>query len=150
MKHKNSKGLSGKKKLVLQAFLALAVGVTLVSGKRVPTARVQQHLVEEHRIQYQSKKLDAKELMGTYFLPFKKGPLLRLRNGFLILGILFSVVVITGSSNAVNLTDGLDGLASGTLVMSAGVLALVAFLSNHIEISRYLNIFYIEESGKIR
>ncbi len=57
--------------------------------------------------------------------------------------------VVTGSSNAVNLTDGLDGLAAGCLVMVAGVLALFAFLSNNIEMSRYLNILYIEESGEI-
>jgi phospho-N-acetylmuramoyl-pentapeptide-transferase len=57
--------------------------------------------------------------------------------------------VITGSSNAVNLTDGLDGLASGCLIMVAGVLALIGFLSNNIEMSRYLNILYIEESGEI-
>ena len=49
----------------------------------------------------------------------------------------------------VNLTDGLDGLASGCLVMVAGVLGLIAFLSNNIEMSRYLNILYIEESGEI-
>jgi phospho-N-acetylmuramoyl-pentapeptide-transferase len=57
--------------------------------------------------------------------------------------------VITGTSNAVNLTDGLDGLAAGTLVMSAGVLALFAFLSNNLEMSRYLNILYVEGSGEI-
>ena len=57
--------------------------------------------------------------------------------------------MITGSSNAVNLTDGLDGLAAGCLVMVSLVLALVAFLSNHFDLSRYLNILYIEGSGEI-
>jgi phospho-N-acetylmuramoyl-pentapeptide-transferase len=49
----------------------------------------------------------------------------------------------------VNLTDGLDGLASGCLIMVAAVFALFAFLSNHIEMARYLNIPYIEGSGEI-
>jgi phospho-N-acetylmuramoyl-pentapeptide-transferase len=57
--------------------------------------------------------------------------------------------VITGSSNAVNLTDGLDGLAAGCLVMVSLVLALFAFLSNHFDLARYLNILYIEGSGEI-
>ena len=63
--------------------------------------------------------------------------------------MIFVVFIITGSSNAVNLTDGLDGLAAGCLLMVSGVLALFAFLSNHIEIARYLNILYIEGSGEI-
>jgi phospho-N-acetylmuramoyl-pentapeptide-transferase len=49
----------------------------------------------------------------------------------------------------VNLTDGLDGLASGCLILVAGVLALFAFLSNNIEMARYLNILYISDSGEI-
>ena len=57
--------------------------------------------------------------------------------------------MITGSSNAVNLTDGLDGLAAGCLVMVSLVLALFAFLSNNIDLARYLNILYIEGSGEI-
>ena len=56
--------------------------------------------------------------------------------------------MVTGSSNAVNLTDGLDGLAAGSLLMVAACLAFVAFVSNHIELANYLNILYIEgDSG---
>jgi phospho-N-acetylmuramoyl-pentapeptide-transferase len=62
---------------------------------------------------------------------------------------LIIVFVITGTSNAVNLTDGLDGLAAGCLIMVSMVLALFAFLSNHIVLARYLNILYIEGSGEI-
>jgi phospho-N-acetylmuramoyl-pentapeptide-transferase len=57
--------------------------------------------------------------------------------------------VITGSSNAANLTDGLDGLLAGCLVTAAGSLCLIAFVSNHVDIARYLNILYIEGSGEI-
>lgn len=59
------------------------------------------------------------------------------------------MLVITGASNAVNLTDGLDGLAAGCLVMVSVVLALFAFFSNHIDFARYLHILYIEGSGEI-
>lgn len=57
--------------------------------------------------------------------------------------------MILGSSNAVNLTDGLDGLASGLLILVSFVLALFAFFSNHLDLARYLNILYIEGSGEI-
>jgi len=149
MKHKNSKGLAGKKKLVLQVILALGVGGFLIWGPTAPVAKLQTHRIEQRRVNARSETLSSEQLMGTYFLPFKKGAFFKLSGGLLLLGLVFSAFVITGSSNAVNLTDGLDGLAAGTIVMSAGVLALFAFLSNNLEISRYLNILYIEGSGEI-
>ena len=87
--------------------------------------------------------------MGYYFVPFIKDPLFKLTGLTLLLGVFLSVFVITGSSNAVNLTDGLDGLASGCLIMVAVVLGIVAFLSNNKEMAYYLNILYIEQSGEI-
>ncbi len=57
--------------------------------------------------------------------------------------------VVAGASNAVNLTDGLDGLATGCLIMVASCLALFAFVSNHLDLSGYLNILYVEGSGEI-
>jgi len=62
---------------------------------------------------------------------------------------LFLVLVIVGSSNAVNLTDGLDGLAIGCIMLVAAVFAIVAFLSNNSEMAKFLNILYIEGSGEI-
>jgi phospho-N-acetylmuramoyl-pentapeptide-transferase len=61
----------------------------------------------------------------------------------------FIFFVVTGSSNAANLTDGLDGLLAGCLITAAGSLGLIAFVSNHLDIARYLNILYIEGSGEI-
>ncbi len=82
----------------------------------------------------------------AYFLPFKKTPFF-IAGG--ILFFLFTIVVITGSSNAVNLTDGLDGLASGCVLLVALIFAIFAFLSNNVTISHYLNIPYIEGSAEI-
>lgn len=93
--------------------------------------------------------LTTQEYMSRYFLPFMKEPLFVLGGVGVVLGVLFTLFVVVGASNAVNLTDGLDGLASGCLVMVAGVLGLVGFLSNNIEMARYLNILYIEGSGEI-
>ncbi|NGX27074.1 MAG: hypothetical protein K940chlam6_01001, partial [Chlamydiae bacterium] len=114
-----------------------------------PVAKMQMHSIENKKVHMTSQTLTAKEYMGSYFLPFKKGAFFTLSGGALILGLLFTIFVITGTSNAVNLTDGLDGLAAGTLVMTAGVLALFAFFSNNLEMSRYLNILYVEGSGEI-
>ncbi|MDN3506770.1 MAG: phospho-N-acetylmuramoyl-pentapeptide-transferase [Simkaniaceae bacterium] len=158
MKHKNAKGLSARKKFGLQILLAAVIGVYLIwfpasleKGRffHPPVAKMQTHKIEDRQVYTSTETLDATEYMAHYFLPFKKGAFFVLSGAGLILGLLFTIFVITGSSNAVNLTDGLDGLAAGTLVMSAGVLGLFAFLSNNLEMSRYLNILYVEGSGEI-
>ena len=87
--------------------------------------------------------------MTRYYVPFYKEPLFQLTGALTVIGFFISIATITGSSNAVNLTDGLDGLASGCVILVAGVLALVAFLSNNMEVSRYLNILYIEGASEI-
>ena len=82
----------------------------------------------------------------AYFLPFKKGALIYVG---LIAAVCFSAFVIVGCTNAVNLTDGLDGLAAGTILPVALVLAVFAFLTNNVEIARYLNLIPIRGSGEI-
>jgi len=64
-------------------------------------------------------------------------------------GIVLSYFVIVGSSNAVNLTDGLDGLAIMPAVMIAGALAIFAYLSGHVYFSNYLHIPYIPGVGEL-
>ena len=66
-----------------------------------------------------------------------------------ILYILFVVIIITGSSNAVNLTDGLDGLAIGIVIMVAFAYALLSYFSGNIKFSSYLLIPYIKGSGEL-
>ncbi len=63
--------------------------------------------------------------------------------------IVFTYFVIVGTSNAVNLTDGLDGLAIMPTVMVAGALAVFAYLSGHIRFAEYLHIPYIAGSGEL-
>ena len=162
LKYKNSKGLASGKKFLLQNLLALLIGLYLFcpvctssiqqrSWFSPPVAKEQITITknESSRFEVNSVSLSTQEYMSRYFLPFFKEPFLTLKKWGWILGVIFVVFIITGSSNAVNLTDGLDGLAAGCLLMVSGVLALFAFLSNHIEIARYLNILYIEGSGEI-
>jgi phospho-N-acetylmuramoyl-pentapeptide-transferase len=128
MKRKNSKGLNGKKKFLLQLLFGLLLGVFLLNSSLFPPPE---------------------NYIGRYYVPFLKDPLFILSGAALLFGLLITIFFVTGFSNAVNLTDGLDGLASGCLILTALVLACVAFLSNNREISRYLNILYIEGSGEI-
>ncbi len=162
LKFKNSKGLRAKKKFILQNALGLVVALYLFCppvAKAVsvgqwfnpPVAKEQITFVkkDDGKMEYAGKALTTQGYMSRYFIPCFKDPVVILKGAGIIFGILFTMFVITGSSNGVNLTDGLDGLASGCLVMVAGVLGLFAFLSNNLEMSRYLNIVYIEESGEI-
>ncbi len=78
-------------------------------------------------------------------LPFLKGVSIDLDG----LYILFVILVITGSSNAVNLTDGLDGLAAGIVVMVALAFSLLSYVTGNIKFSSYLLIPYIPQSGEL-
>jgi phospho-N-acetylmuramoyl-pentapeptide-transferase len=80
-----------------------------------------------------------------YFIPFWKEALVFPA----VVTLFLTPFVVAGSANAVNLTDGLDGLATGCTLFVSGVFALVAFLSNHVELSRYLHLMYIEGSGQV-
>ena len=79
------------------------------------------------------------------FIPFFKNVALDLG----IFYIVFTYFVIVGTSNAVNLTDGLDGLAIMPSVMVAGALALIAYLTGHSQFAQYLQIAYIPGAGEL-
>jgi phospho-N-acetylmuramoyl-pentapeptide-transferase len=79
------------------------------------------------------------------FIPFFKNVALDMG----LFYIIFSYFVIVGTSNAVNLTDGLDGLAIMPSVMVAGALALIAYLSGNLKFSDYLHIAYIPGAGEL-
>lgn len=63
--------------------------------------------------------------------------------------VLFVTVVITGTSNAVNITDGLDGLAAGLTAIAALTFAVFAYVIGRIDASRYLGLFYMEGAGEL-
>jgi phospho-N-acetylmuramoyl-pentapeptide-transferase len=63
--------------------------------------------------------------------------------------IVFTAVVVSGSSNAVNLTDGLDGLAAGLTAIAAITLGLFAYIAGRPDWSRYLGFFYLEGAGEL-
>lgn len=75
-----------------------------------------------------------------------------LKELFLYLGffyIIFVIMVIVGSSNAVNLTDGLDGLAAGCMIMVAGTYSIFSYITGHAKFSSYLQVIYVPGSGEL-
>jgi phospho-N-acetylmuramoyl-pentapeptide-transferase len=68
---------------------------------------------------------------------------------FGLLFIPFVIFIVTASSNAVNLTDGLDGLASGLMAIAALAFAGMCYLSGHVKFSEYLNISYLRYAGEL-
>ena len=120
LKNQNSDGLSGKSKLFWQfSFALIAVLILYFSAETSQET--------------------------SLILPFFKEFSLQLGIWFIVL----SIFVIVGTSNAVNLTDGLDGLAILPSVMVAGGLGIVAYMSGNIILSDYLNIPYLPNSGEI-
>ncbi len=82
---------------------------------------------------------------GIVSLPFLKRPVLVPVTVYLGM----AMVVMVGTSNAVNLTDGLDGLAAGCMVFAAGGLALVAYLTGNLKFSTYLRIPFVPGAGEL-
>ena len=109
---RSSNGMSGRMKLALQ--FALAGGVSLVILTHPSTA----------------------EYASSLHVPFSKVALVNMG----ILAVAFHAVVMVGSSNAVNLTDGLDGLATGVTMNVAASFAVLTYVAGHFDIARYLQI----------
>ena len=85
------------------------------------------------------------ERAGTLSLPFIKQPVPLP----LVIYMFLSSVVMVGTSNAVNLTDGLDGLAAGLIALAACGLAVVAYLAGNLKFSAYLHIPYVPSAGEL-
>lgn len=85
------------------------------------------------------------ELSTTLALPFFKDLLIDLGVFF----IPWSILVIVGASNAVNLTDGLDGLAIGPIVIVTACFLIISYLVGHNVFSKYLFLHYVPESGEL-
>jgi phospho-N-acetylmuramoyl-pentapeptide-transferase len=160
LKYKNTKGMSAKKKLLFQGLLSAGIAIYFIFTPASTTDNASWFhapVIKEHVLTkaadggdvHSFQKLSLKEYASRLYVPFFKEPVLTFGGIGLILMVLFIFFVIAGCSNAVNLTDGLDGLATGCIMMVAASLCLIAFVSNHIDIARYLNILYIEGSGEI-
>ena len=155
LKHKSSRGLSGKKKLIVQAVVAACVAsyllfpslsTSLQSGGWFKPPVVKEFQTEGESVQ---KTLTLQEYGQRIYLPFVKGVLVTLSGWWSVAAFFLILFVVMGASNAVNLTDGLDGLAAGSLIMVSITFLCFAFAANNSDLARYLNILYVEGSGEI-
>jgi len=116
----NAKGLSAKVKFFWQSVVGFAAAMFIFSNAQTA-------------------------IETTLIIPFTKDVLIPLGGAFVVLAYL----VIVGSSNAVNLTDGLDGLAIMPTVMVAGALGVFAYLTGHLTFANYLGIPYVAGVGEL-
>jgi phospho-N-acetylmuramoyl-pentapeptide-transferase len=82
-------------------------------------------------------------------LPFFKYYVVTAMAGFSWVFIIFWTFILTGTSNAVNITDGLDGLATGLAAIAFGTFAIFSYIIGRIDLSRYLGIFYLSDAGEL-
>ncbi len=119
--HRNPKGLSAKEKYFWQSLVGFGVAVFLQQTATVPAET-------------------------TLLIPFFKSLVVPLSA---VSFIVLTYLVVVGSSNAVNLTDGLDGLAIMPTVMVAGALAIFAYVTGHFHFSKYLGIAFVPGAGEL-
>ena len=82
-------------------------------------------------------------------VPFFKYYLVVPLAGFAWVFVLFWTFILTGTSNAVNITDGLDGLAAGLCAIAFGTFAIFSYVIGRVDLSRYLTLFYLQDSGEL-
>lgn len=115
---KNTKGLSARQKLLIQAALAAVAAGVLYANRQVPAVLTFPF--------FKDLSFD----LGLLFFPF-------------------AILVIVGASNAVNLTDGLDGLAVGPTFTTSATFLILAYCAGHYKISEYLQIPHIPGAGEL-
>ncbi|HYW36168.1 MAG TPA: phospho-N-acetylmuramoyl-pentapeptide-transferase, partial [Balneolaceae bacterium] len=126
---KDKSGLSGRLKIAGQVFVGLLLGCALYFWPQF------------HRFHTLSTVPFLKNVNIDYaFLGQKLGWLIY---------IPFAIFVVTATSNATNLTDGLDGLASGTSAIAGIILGIFAYISGRTDFSHFLNILYLPGSGEL-
>ena len=94
---------------------------------------------------YLIMELSSQELSGQLALPFFKNALVDLGPLFVLVGI----IVIAGAGNAVNLTDGLDGLAIVPVMIAAATFGLIAYLIGNVKFAQYLQIHHVAGTGEL-
>ncbi len=165
---KNKEGMPGKFKVFGQISLGLIVGITLyfsddaIIRERIPveTGKGSVEIVEGINGEEQSiQVIDVKSTKTT--IPFLKNNELDYQRLVNFLGeeaakkwvwvvfVIIVIFIITAVSNGANLTDGLDGLATGTSSIIGVTLAVLAYVSGNMIWSDYLNIMYIPHTGEL-
>jgi len=155
---KNKKGLAGKFKVVGQILVGILVGAVLffnqdvVSKRKVyfqgeKTGEVTAEWIQEKSVKTTIPFVKNNEFNYAWLLGFLDKQ--TAKDWAWLIFIPLVVFVVTAVSNGANITDGLDGLATGTSAIIGVVLAIFAFVSGNLVFSDYLNIMFIPESGEL-
>jgi phospho-N-acetylmuramoyl-pentapeptide-transferase len=176
---KNKEGLAGKFKIIGQVGLALIIGYTMYFNQsiiirqqvRVPNQSVNRAIENDLPVALDNLPTDyhlhgnrtiyTQDIKSTKTtMPFYKnnefdyGKVLKIfghgyENYTLVVFLFFVITIVTFISNGANITDGIDGLATGTSAIIGVTLAILAFVSGNTVIADYLNIMYIPNSGEL-
>ena len=156
---KNKEGLSGKFKIVGQVGLGLIVGLTLYLSPDVVIRENIEVKVDNRRVEeVHYAQHDIKSTKST--IPFFKNNNLNYADAFKSLGdqsqfygwmlfVLVVIFIVTAVSNGANMTDGLDGLATGSSAIIGVILGILAYVSGNVNYAGYLNIMYIPGTGEM-
>ena len=134
--HKRNLGLTARGKLGLQVLTSVLIAVALIAMQNrgmYSTKLVVPFLKQFHPDLVIDRLMHNPSLWPLAFLPF----------------IIFVVLMIVGASNAVNLTDGLDGLAIGCTVIAAGALTVLTYVSGHATFASYLELQRMPQVGEL-
>lgn len=168
---KNKAGLAGKFKILGQVVLGLIVGLSLYFSKDAIiredvsvtslSAREKIELLDP-AVSYPTESVISKDLKSTkttipfikenefnysWMVPFAKGESRQLWGWGVF--VLVCIFIVTAVSNSANLTDGLDGLATGVSAIIGTTLGILAYVSGNIIFADYLNIMYIPNTGEL-
>ncbi|MBQ9591807.1 MAG: phospho-N-acetylmuramoyl-pentapeptide-transferase [Paludibacteraceae bacterium] len=156
----NKEGMHGKTKIVGQVGLGLIVGIVLfMSPQAKVIENVESRVIESTgEVEVTYEKQANKSTVTT--IPFLKNHNFDYADPFSFLGkykqaagwiffILVTIFVVTAVSNGANLTDGLDGLATGSSAIQGATLGVLAYLSGNIQYASYLNIMYLPGTGEL-
>ncbi|NQS98124.1 MAG: phospho-N-acetylmuramoyl-pentapeptide-transferase [candidate division Zixibacteria bacterium] len=126
VRKKDKKGLIARYKFAGQIFLGLVLGTIILTFADHLGANFAENATTTTMPFFKNLLLD----YGVFYIPMV-------------------ILVITATSNGVNLTDGLDGLAIGVVAIASIAVALMCYMSGHIKFADYLNIIYLQGSGEL-
>ncbi|MDD3321090.1 MAG: phospho-N-acetylmuramoyl-pentapeptide-transferase [Paludibacter sp.] len=156
---KNKEGLKGKFKIVGQVGLGLIVGLTMyLSPDVILRENIEVKGVTQRVENVLYSKQNVKSTKTT--IPFVKNNNLNYADAFKwagekaqdygwILFVFVAIFIVTAVSNGANLTDGLDGLATGSSAIMGVILGILAYVSGNVNYAGYLNIMYLPGTGEL-
>ena len=156
---KNKEGLKGRFKIVGQVGLGLIVGLTMYLSPDIVIRENKEIKGETTRVEgVEYAKQDVKSTKTT--IPFFKNNNLDYADAFQwagdkaqtygwILFVLVTIFIVTAVSNGANMTDGLDGLATGSSAIIGVILGILAYVSGNVNYAGYLNIMYLPGTGEL-